>query len=151
MRELSTREISDRLQIQDLLIRYALAIDTKDWGLLDSCFTADAHVDYASSGGAKGPYAEVRRWLEKALANFPVTMHLIGNTTLELDGDRARSRTYVINPMGLRKPDGGLSIFTVGAYYRDRLVRTPDGWRIAERIEETAFFDRAPEGVAPPK
>jgi hypothetical protein len=43
--------------------------------------------------------------------------------------------------MGFPKPDGGLHIFTVGAYYVDRLARTASGWRIAERVEQTAFLD----------
>jgi hypothetical protein len=60
-------ELSDRIEIQDLLVRYARAIDTKDWGLLDTCFTADAQVDYTSSGGIAGRYPEVRQWLAKAL------------------------------------------------------------------------------------
>ena len=64
---LSQQEISDRIEIQDLMIRYARAIDTKDYGLLDTCFLPDAHVDYVSSGGTKGAYPEVRQWLEKAL------------------------------------------------------------------------------------
>ena len=58
--ELSLREISDRIQINDLLVRYTSAIDEKDWALLDTCFTPDAHVDYVSSGGVKGSYPEVR-------------------------------------------------------------------------------------------
>ena len=69
-REMSNREISDRIRIQDLLTRYTVAIDTKNWELLDTCFTPDAHVDYTTSGGTKGPYPEVRSWLQKALAPF---------------------------------------------------------------------------------
>jgi hypothetical protein len=142
---LSPEEISDRILINDVLIRYTVAIDTKDWMLLDTCFVPEAHVDYTQSGGAKGPYPEVRAWLEKTLAMFPMTQHFIGNTTVIIDGDYATSRTYVFNPMGMPKPDGkGLHIFTVGGYYNDKLVRTTDGWRIVERIEELAFFDGAP-------
>ena len=36
-------EISDRLEIEQLMVRYIEAIDSKDWGLLDSVFTEDAH------------------------------------------------------------------------------------------------------------
>ncbi len=140
-RTLSIQEISDRIQIQDLLTRYTVAIDTKDWDLLDTCFTPDARVDYTTSGGTQGAYPEVRKWLEKVLAAFPMTMHFISNSTVELKGDTAQSRTYVINPMGLPKPDGGLQMFTVGAYYIDKLVRTDAGWRIAERYEQQAYLD----------
>jgi hypothetical protein len=148
---LSPQEISDRVEINDLVIRYARAIDTKDYALLDTCFTPDAHVDYTSSGGVAGKYPEVRAWLEKALAPFAAMMHFVGNTSLELDGDRANARTYVINPMGFPQ-DGGLHVFTVCAHYVDKLVRTDDGWRIAERIEETVLMDGSlPEGLQIPQ
>lgn len=138
---LSIQEISDRLEIQDLLTRYTRAIDTKDFALLDTCFLHDAHVDYVSSGGIKGPYPEVRKWLEMALAPFPAMMHLIAPPSLEIEVDHAKARTYVINPMGFPNPDGSLHVFTVCAHYVDKLVRTPAGWRIAERIEETVLMD----------
>ena len=135
------QQIQDRLEIQDLLVRYARAIDTKDYELLDTCFTPDAHVDYTSSGGTKGKYPEVRAWLEKALAPFAAMMHAIGNTSLELHGDRASGRTYVTNPMGFPKDDGSLHVFTVYAHYVDEFVRTKDGWRISQRIEEAQLMD----------
>ncbi len=138
---LSLQEVSDRIEIDDLLIRYTTAIDTKDWALLDTCFVADAHLDYTSAGGVAGDYPKVREWLEKALAPFPMTVHFISNSVVELDGDAAKARTCVLNPMGFPNPDGSLHIFTVGAYYNDRLVRTADGWRIRERVEEQAFLE----------
>ena len=85
---LSTQEISDRIEINDLLIRYTRAIDTKDYELLDSCFTPDAHVDYTSAGGIAGDYPKVRAWLEAALAPFPVTVHALANSVVEIDGER---------------------------------------------------------------
>jgi hypothetical protein len=140
MAPLSSQEISDRFEINDLLIRYTRAIDTKDWALLDTCFMPDAHVDYTSSGGVAGKYPEVRAWLAKALAPFGAMMHFVGNTTLQLNGDTAKARTYVINPMGLPGSNGDMNVFTVCAHYVDELVRTSDGWRITERIEETVLM-----------
>ncbi len=142
-RTLSIEEISDRIQINDLLVRYTVAIDTKDWNLLDTCFTEDARCDYTASGGIAGPYPEVREWLAKALAPFSMTQHLIGNTVLELDGDSATARTMVHNPMGIPKEGSGLTLFVVGAYYNDKLVHTEDGWRIAERVEDMGFMSGA--------
>jgi hypothetical protein len=55
---MSIEEISDRLEIQALLTRYTIAIDTHDWELLDTVFTPDAWIDYESSGGTKGNYPE---------------------------------------------------------------------------------------------
>jgi 3-phenylpropionate/cinnamic acid dioxygenase small subunit len=148
---MSLREVSDRIAINDLLTRYTVAIDQKDWSLLDTCFTSDAQVDYTTSGGTKGVYPEVRAWLEKALAIFPITMHFISNSTVELDGDHATARTYVINPMVFVNPDGSQHIFTVGAYYNDKLVCGDDGWRIAERFEEQAYLEGSlPEALQIP-
>ncbi len=150
--DMTLREISDRLQINDLLIRYTTALDSKDWKLLDTCFTSDAHLDYTSAGGVKGAYPEVREWLQKALAPFATYVHYVTNSTVTFSGDEARARTAVLNPMGFPKKDGSLHMFTVGAYYNDRLVRTPEGWRIAERIEESAFLDGTlPEELQIPK
>ena len=147
-REMSIREISDRIRINDLLIRYTVAIDTKDWELLDTVFTPDAKVDYTTSGGIKGSYPEVRAWLAEVLALFEMTQHLISNSVVRIDGDTAAARTMVFNPMGRDDGKGGLELFYVGAWYEDKLVRTPEGWRIAERFEEQAFLDGAlPKGL----
>ena len=86
----SPEQLSDRAEIHDVIVRYGWAIDTKDWALLDSCFTDDAFVDYSSNPGGKvGPYREVRGWLEKVMAAFPVTQHLMSNVDITLDGDGA--------------------------------------------------------------
>jgi len=133
--------VVDRLAIQDLLVRYCKAIDTKDWDLLDTVFVPDAHVDYTSSGGVQGPYPEVRKWLADILPNFPMSQHAVSNFEIHVDGDRATSRVYFYNPMARPKPEGGVSMFFIGGYYVDDLVRTSDGWRITQRIEQQAWAD----------
>ncbi|HIF63014.1 MAG TPA: nuclear transport factor 2 family protein [Deltaproteobacteria bacterium] len=142
------KEISDRIDIQDLLVRYCTAIDTQNWELLDTCFVADARVDYSASGGTAGDYPEVRAWLAKALAPFKTMMHFIGNSSVTLDGNSASARTYVINPMGMDDGKGGVSFFTVGAIYDDDLVRVEAGWRISRRDEELVYMEGAvPSGL----
>jgi hypothetical protein len=37
----------------------------------------------------------------------------------------------------------------VGGYYRDQLRRTAVGWRITERIQDTAWFSSAPGSPGP--
>lgn len=129
--------LADRAEIHDLMSRYALAIDTGDWDTLDRVFTSDAQIDYTSSGGIAGTFAEIKDWLPKVLGLFAATQHYVSNITVDFSGDgaTATSRTYLYNPMSLKQEDGSLSLFTIGGYYDDRLVRTADGWRIAERVE----------------
>ena len=138
----SSQELADRAEIRDVIVRYGWAIDTKDWALLDTCFTEDAEVDYSSNpGGKKGPYRQVRSWFEKMLSAFPVTQHLMSNIDVQLDGDRATARTMVTNPQGAATSAGPLHFFYVGGRYDDDFVRTPEGWRIAKRVETTLWFE----------
>jgi hypothetical protein len=52
---LTLQEISDRLEIQDLIHRYSRIIDTKDFDALrDEVFTEDAYIDYGEFGGSVG-------------------------------------------------------------------------------------------------
>lgn len=148
---LSLQEMSDRLEIQDLLTRYCDAIDSRDWDLLDTVFTPDARIDYAETGGAAGSYPEIKAWLPRALERFPAYQHMVAAPRLVIDGDAATSRTILFNPMVHRDEAGQEQVFFIGLWYRDRLVRTAAGWRIAERYEEMAYAHNVPAmGEAPP-
>ena len=71
---LSLQEISDRIEIEDLLQRYTAAIDAKDWELLATVFTPDATLDYTSSGGAGGSVprgARLARTCPRAVPHDP--------------------------------------------------------------------------------
>jgi hypothetical protein len=127
--------VSDRLEIDDLLTLYAHAIDTRQWDLLDDVFTPDAAIDYSSVGGASGTRAEIRAWLEQMLTSFDGYQHYVTNRTVSVDGDVATARSYLMNPTLL--PNKALMF--VGGYYNDRLVRTVDGWRIADRTLESSW------------
>lgn len=147
---MTLQEISDRLEIQDLFARYCFAIDERDWEALDGVFTTDARIDYTESGGAKGSLAEIKAWLPGALARFPAFQHMVATTKLTFDGDRATSRTILFNPMVHAGPGGERQTFFMGLWYRDTLVRTPDGWRISERYEEMSWTHNVPAmGPAP--
>jgi len=145
---LSLQEISDRLEIQDLLARYSHAIDKRDFDALDRVFTPDALIDYTAMGGARGQLPYIKRWLAAALAQFSGFQHMVATTELTITGDTAASRTICHNPMIWQ--DGGTDhVFFCGLWYRDSLVRTPDGWRICERVEESSYFYNVPANFKP--
>jgi 3-phenylpropionate/cinnamic acid dioxygenase small subunit len=137
---ISAQDITDRLEIEDVLTRYAWSIDTGEFDGLDKVFTSDAFVDYTSAGGIKGNYPEIKEWLSTVLPHFPAYQHFVTNKDIRIDGDTATSRAGFYNPMAQAK-EGGLSFFFVGGEYHDKLVRTPEGWRIKERIEKTVWAD----------
>jgi hypothetical protein len=138
----TAQAIADRLAIDDQLTRYCRAIDAGDFDLLDAVFTPDAVVDYTSSGGIRGAFPEVKAWLAGALGRFAVRQHFVTNREITVAGDTARSRAYLLNPMGVARAGGGVDLFVTGGTYLDRWVRTPGGWRIAERTLVEHWRDR---------
>lgn len=148
---MSLQEMSDRLEIQDLFARYCFAIDERDWEALDGLFTSDATIDYSAAGGPVGSVAEIKRWLPGAMARFPVCQHLAATTKLKLEGDTASSRTILFNPMVYEDGEGIRQSFFLGLWYRDQLVRTPDGWRISDRREEFGWDYNTPAMEAVPE
>jgi 3-phenylpropionate/cinnamic acid dioxygenase small subunit len=146
----NVEEIADRMEIEDLLTRYCTAVDTRDWDLYRTVFTADAFIDYTSSGGIRGGLDEVAKWMAEVLSIFSMSQHLVTNRDIRIEGDAATSRSYFYNPMAVTKRDGSQELTFVGGYYRDRLSRTADGWRIAERILDTAWTSTSPGASSPP-
>jgi hypothetical protein len=133
---LSLQEISDRMEISDLLARYSAAIDSRAWDALDALFTDDAVIDYTEMGGIRGTLAEQKDFLASVMPAFMGFQHLTATSTFDLDGDTARVRTICFNPMVVADEQ---QVLFCGLWYRDVLVRTSDGWRIRERHEDRGW------------
>ena len=95
---MSMQEISDRLEIQDLMVRYSYAIDSRNWDGLDDVFTPDAHIDYSVFGGSVGNLAETKAFLTEAMPMFTTLQHMVSGTTIAFDGDTADRQDPVPQP-----------------------------------------------------
>lgn len=142
---LELRELSDRIEIGDVLTRYTRAIDTGDFDRLDQVFTPDARIDYSATGGLAGAYPEVKAWLAKVLPIFGRTQHVVAQSDVTLGDDTAAVAAYFYNPMVLTSTDGPDQVWEFGGYYHHQLVRTPDGWRSRELVEELVWKRGVPE------
>ncbi|MGI9292860.1 MAG: nuclear transport factor 2 family protein [Pseudomonadales bacterium] len=142
---MSVQEISDRMEINNLLIDYCGAVDARDIDAFDRLFTTDAYIDYTALGGIKGNLQEIKAYLKKALALFSNSQHLIANSRVWIDGDEATARTICHNPMQLTQDDSSEYVMFFGLWYIDKLVRTEDGWRFKERIEERCYDFNVPQ------
>lgn len=131
-------EMYDHFEISQLLTRYGVAIDTRQFERLAELFTDDARLDYSSSGAPAGTLPEIIAWMSSFLTKFHMNQHMTLNSHIEIEEDTARGRTYFLNPNSFLV-DGEPRLITVGGFYVDRFVRTADGWRIAERTQETAW------------
>ena len=132
---------ADRHEIERILDLYATIIDAREFERLTEVFLDDAVLDYSSSGAEPGPLLLVAAWIEKGLSLFARSQHLIVNKAVEPAGDRATSRALFFNPLVAR--DG--SVRFVGGAYNDQWIRTPLGWRIIERVQETTWTFGLPE------
>ena len=133
---LPLQEISDRMEIADLLARYSAAIDGRPWDDLDRLFTADAVIDYTEMGGIRGSLAEQKEFLASVMPGFAGFQHLTATSTFDIERDVANVRTICFNPMVVTDEQ---QVLFCGLWYRDVLVRTPDGWRIRERHEDRGW------------
>jgi hypothetical protein len=135
---LSLEEISDRFEIQQLLIDYSTAIDSRRFDDLDRVFTADAYIDYRAMGGIDGRFPDVKAWLADTLPKiFRTHAHMLGNFDVRISGDTASSRTFCFNPMVFEGDTN--QVMFCGLWYVDEFARTPEGWRMTRRVEEKCF------------
>ena len=143
----------DRREIEECLYRYAWMVDQRKWELMDSVFTADGTIDYTSTGGKRGPYRPTLEWLDRALAGWPINLHMISNISIEFPSpDVARSRCYFFAPMGRARSDGAQDVISNAGYYVDTLARTSAGWRIRERLcTQTIMIGQLPPGYVIPE
>lgn len=138
------QEISDRMEIQDLMVEYCYAVDHRNWDALDALFTPDAVIDYSEMVGFKGSVAETKAFLAQTIPGLQATQHIISTSKITIDGDTAHGRTVCTNPMVL-PPNA--HVMVVGLWYRDTFVRTAEGWRISGRYEENCWRYNVPAGL----
>jgi len=128
MAEAALQALLDRAAIQDVLTRYARGVDRRDLALVRSCFTAGATYDGSL---AHGTIADALAALPVALERYTRTFHFLGNQTIDVTGDAAKSETYCLAHHEIR--GGGRNV--VAIRYEDALVRCDDGaWRIRGRV-----------------
>jgi len=122
----------DRAEISDVALRYATAVDTRDWALYRSVFTDPLTVDFSSWSGEPEATMPVNQWVEKVrntLAGFDATQHLSSNHVITISGDSATCVSYMIARHYLLEEGEG-HMHSIGGHYTNRFLRTEDGWKI---------------------
>ncbi len=135
----SVAVLLDERDIVAIALRYCRALDTKDWPALANVFLPDATADLSSGVDLIGLDAIVGR-IRTALEHLDESQHLVGNHEVVVTGDTATHRCY-LQAQHIRRAATGGPNFLVGGRYEDRLVRTPEGWRIAHRTLAVMWTD----------
>ncbi len=143
---MTSQELVDRQLIQDTLVRYCHAVDQRDWGVFETVFTQDSQLDFTAFGGPRCGRIEMARYLESVIATMQRTQHTISTSLVERYDNAAVARTAAQVMMISASAHGGSHVLFVGLWYRDRLARTRQGWRIRERVQEFGWAHNRPAG-----
>ncbi|OJZ62499.1 nuclear transport factor 2 family protein [Mycolicibacterium diernhoferi] len=139
----------DRVEIADVQMRYATAVDSRDWELFRDCFTDEIEGDYSSVFGT--PPARLRAddfvaVIAPVMGALTATQHMITNLTVDFhDADHATVVAYVRAIHHNTAADGGTEQ-TVYGYYTNAFVRTGKGWRIS-KVKLTSRIQTGNPGV----
>ena len=83
-------------------------------------------------------YDALEQVCRAALEPLDVSQHLLGNFTVELDGDGAECECY-LHAQHVRAGTAGGEQYVVAGTYRDTLRRDADGWLITHRTLDVVW------------
>jgi hypothetical protein len=135
--DITPSEQADRLAIRELVDAYAYCADRRDAEGQKSLFTEDTHFVVYMDGQGSDPtqVLDGRDALTPVfddLNRYRATMHFNGQSTVTLDGDRARGVSYCI-AYHLFTDDGERKLMVAWLRYGDTFVKVGDVWLFAGR------------------
>lgn len=120
---------ADKLECRELVTLLARGVDRCDADIMRSCFHPDATDDH---GAFKGTAEEFVQWVMPVLDSMKRTQHIIGQSLVEVDGDRAAAESYFVAHHTIATPDGDILMIAAGRYL-DRFERRDSVWKISHR------------------
>lgn len=131
--EQQVRWLVERTAIAELLARYARCIDSRDWAGLQETYAEDGVMEH---GGVSVGRDGVPDLSEQILAGIASSHHLVGDPSVEIDGDTARTHSHYFATHVL---EGGAIKRQGGGWYDCTLRRTEQGWRFT-RVTATSAW-----------
>lgn len=130
-----TLSAGDRLEIHELLARYAWSLDTGDEEGFLACFAADAELVWAAfePAGRWQGHAALRRFIAwfRQQQESAGRQHHVSNIVVTATPEGARARSYVL--VALASGDGPHRLNVMG-HYDDIVTRGAQGWRLSRRV-----------------
>lgn len=138
----AVQRLLDYQDIQRALATYVVALDSRELALFRQCFTPNAKIMLAGMGDMTTE--SYMKLAEEGLGRLDATQHHLGLPLIRLDGDRAYARCYFMAQHARNDlaPNG---LLLIGGWYTDEIVRTGDGWRIAQRVGTALWYDGNPQ------
>jgi ketosteroid isomerase-like protein len=123
----------DRAEISDVLVEFARALDARDGHAYASLYAEDGVLELPGGTRLVGT-EQLAAGVEHALGAYQSVWHLSANHAIDLRGDDAQTRSYL---MAVHTHDRVPGHHAIGAgWYDNRLRRTHVGWRFTSvRLE----------------
>ena len=118
-------------QIREVLNNYARGCDERNWALFERVFVEDVAFNYGGEYDATGRHKLVKL-IQNSLGGCGPTQHLLGNFSIEVNGDSANCHCYV-RAFHVGRGSKRGQLYEVWGEYRDRLQYREGAWKIVER------------------
>lgn len=125
--------------IRSVMTAYVKALDFGDWPVLRSLFIDNAQFA-ASNMGRYGSADALLNAFQQRTPRTPIRRHAIFSPSVSIDGEEAVFTSYLINVRFRPGSPGGDYYFGTG-FYRNRLIKTAQGWKIAELLWEAMLLE----------
>jgi hypothetical protein len=139
------RELWDRQQISDVMLRFGRGLDTHDWELYAATLTDPFEVDFSDLTGRPPATTTPKVWARFASACLErlVVMHQYSNFHITLRGDEADGVFYHVSRHRLPNRYGD-DQYTQYGWYENSFRRTPEGWKISKLKHTFQWCDGNP-------
>ena len=139
--------VLDRMQIGEVIHRYPVSIDARDWKLFRSIFTDEIEV-YLGPPIEKPKMRTVvaDKFTEQVtgvIRQFDVTQHFLTDYHVEVNGNDALWVSY----MQARHFKQGQPTWDMGGYYTYNLLRVGDDWKIPKYTLTVTWEENRPAGL----
>ena len=126
------QEMLDHHEITRTLTEYCHGCDRCDEAHMGSVYTEDSWDDH---GHIKASGAEFARVMTASVLESTDTLaHLLGQSMINVNGDKAGAETYFLAVSCDTREDGSRACNQLGGRYVDKLQRVDGRWLIKERI-----------------
>jgi len=135
--------LTQRLAVEDAVVRMFVATDERDWPTLESCFTDPFILDMTSMVGGQPttmtPKQVAQAWSD-GFKPLDHVHHQIGNLRTEVSEGKALVKCYGVALHHRAKSQGLKTRIFVGTYEID-LIPMSDQWRISRLMYKLKFID----------
>jgi hypothetical protein len=126
--------LMDRIDVGELIHRYPVSIDSRNWPLFQSIFTERIKVCLGPAA-REAKYREVTaaaftQDVTRIISQFAITQHFLTDYHVEVNRDEALCTCYMQARHFKYESSAEQAIWDMGGYYDYNLVRTAGGWRV---------------------